>query len=77
MEMGLGFCLHRYSAPHHITKDRSKWLRTCRYCKMEIVSWFDDEKGLIVEKEINNKLNDEITSTQSHVSTNQSESQIT
>jgi hypothetical protein len=50
-QMGGGFkCFHRWSAPHHITKDRSKWLRTCRNCETSIVSWFDEELGEIVEK---------------------------
>lgn len=50
--MGLGFCRHRYSAPHHIDKERTKWLRTCRNCDEQIISWFDVENGKIMEKRI-------------------------
>lgn len=63
-QLGLGkFCIHRWSAPHHFTKDRSKWLRTCRYCQKQIVSWFDDKDGKIIENVIYSNANEDITGT--------------
>lgn len=47
-------CLHRFYSPHRLS-DRSKWLRTCRDCEINIVSWFDEEQGQITEKEYRSK----------------------
>ena len=41
---------HRYSAPHALGKDRKRWMVKCRLCAQSIVSWFDDDKGQIIEK---------------------------